>query len=171
MKRRVLVVDDTPLIREHLRIVLEADDLEVETVGDGRSALARLREGLFHLAITDLRMPDMNGLRTALRPSASRTAPAGPDRPDRASATRPVALGAMKAGADDFVTKPYDPDRLRLRRPAASSNADGLIDELEQLRKQMRAGLQLPQHGVEEPEDAENLRPRSSSSARSARRS
>ena len=52
----------TPLIREHLRVILELDRYEVETAGDGRSALEALRERLFHLVITDLRMPDMSGI-------------------------------------------------------------------------------------------------------------
>ncbi len=57
MKRRILVVDDTPLIREHLRVILEMDGFEVETASDGQTALACVRERLFHLVITDLACP------------------------------------------------------------------------------------------------------------------
>ena len=46
MNRRILVVDDNALIREHLRVFLEMDDFEVETAPDGRSALTALRDGL-----------------------------------------------------------------------------------------------------------------------------
>ena len=42
MKRRILVVDDDALIRQHLRVILELDGYEVETAADGRSALAAL---------------------------------------------------------------------------------------------------------------------------------
>src|SRR3954452_15879826 len=62
MKRRILVVDDDPLIREHLRVILETDHYEVETACDGRSALEALHGRLFHLLVTDLRMPDMGGI-------------------------------------------------------------------------------------------------------------
>jgi DNA-binding NtrC family response regulator len=136
MKRRILVVDDHPLIREHLRVFLEMDGYEVETAVDGRSALASLRERLFHLTITDLRMPGMNDgieLLTAVR---SERLPLGVIVLTGHGDTR-VALEAMKAGADDFVTKPYDPGHLRFVVQRILERRR-LIDELEQLRKQMR---------------------------------
>src|SRR3954449_8108796 len=135
MKRRILVVDDTPLIREHLRVILETDDFEVETAADGRSALQCARERLFHLMITDLRMPDMSGIELLATARAEKL-PFGVIVLTGHGDTM-VALDAMKAGADDFVTKPYEPDHLRflIRRILERRR---LIDELEQLRKQMR---------------------------------
>src|SRR3954471_19718455 len=135
MKRRILVVDDTPLIREHLRVILEMDGFEVETASDGRSALACGRERLFHLVITDLRMPDMSGIEllTAVR---AEKLPFGVIVLTGHGDTQ-VALDAMKAGADDFVTKPYEPDHLRFLVQRILERRR-LIDELEQLRKQMR---------------------------------
>ncbi|MGE5754208.1 MAG: response regulator, partial [Planctomycetaceae bacterium] len=103
MKRRILVVDDTPLIREHLRVILELDGHEVETAYDARSALTRLRERLFHLVITDLRMPDMSGV-DLLKAVRSERLPFGVIVLTAHDDTQ-VALDAMKAGADDFVTK------------------------------------------------------------------
>ncbi len=136
MKRRILVVDDTPLIREHLRVILEMDDFEVETADDGRSALASLRDRPFHLVITDLRMPDVSGMEL-LQAVRAEKLPLGVIVLTGHGDTR-VALDAMRAGADDFVTKPYEPDHLRflIRRILERRR---LIDELEGLRKQMRA--------------------------------
>jgi DNA-binding NtrC family response regulator len=136
MKRRILVVDDDRFTREHLRVILELDEHEVETVGDGHSALEALREQVFHLVVTDLRMPDMSGfeLLTAVR---SERLPFGLIVLTGYGDTQ-VALDAMKAGADDFVTKPYDPDHLRFLVQRILERRR-LIDELEQLRKQMRA--------------------------------
>jgi DNA-binding NtrC family response regulator len=136
MKRRILVVDDTPLIREHLRVILELDHYEVETACDGRSALEALRERVFHLVITDLRMPDMSGIEL-LSAVRSERMPFGVIMLTGHGDTQ-VALDAMKAGADDFVTKPYDPNHLRFIVQRILERRR-LIDELEQLRKQMRA--------------------------------
>jgi len=134
MKRRILVVDDTPLIREHLRVILEMDGFEVETVSDGRSALAAVRERLFHLVITDLRMPDMSGIEL-LTTVRSEKLPFGLIVLTGHGDTQ-VALEVMKAGADDFVTKPYEPDHLRFLVQRILERRR-LIDELQQLRKQM----------------------------------
>jgi DNA-binding NtrC family response regulator len=135
MKRRILVVDDSPLICEHLVQILELDGFEVEQASDGRVALEYLRARPFHLLITDLRMPDMDGfaLLTAVR---AEKLPFGVIVVTGHGDTH-VALEAMKAGADDFVTKPCEPDRLRLLA-ARVLERRRLIDELEQLRHQMR---------------------------------
>jgi DNA-binding NtrC family response regulator len=134
MKRRILVVDDTELIRVHLRALLEEDGYEVEAVGDGPSALESLRARPFHLLITDLRMPDMDGLALLGTVRAERR-PFGVIVLTAYGDTQ-VALEAMKAGADDFVTKPFEPDRLRIL-VGRTLERRRLIDELEQLRQQM----------------------------------
>jgi DNA-binding NtrC family response regulator len=135
MRRRILVIDDMEFNRHHLRKVLESDDLEVDTAGDGRSAWERLKVQKYHLVITDLRMPDVGGLELLARVRTEKmplgvivlTAFGDPEE----------ALRAMKAGADDFVSKPYEPDRLRLLVKRILERRE-LIDELERLRKQMR---------------------------------
>ncbi len=135
MKRRILVVDDTPLIREHLRVVLGMDGDEVETATDGQSALDALRRRVFHLMVTDLRMPDMSGLDLLATVRAEKM-PLGVIVLTGHGDTQ-IALHAMKAGADDFVTKPYEPEHLRILVQRIMDRRR-LIDELEQLRKQLR---------------------------------
>jgi DNA-binding NtrC family response regulator len=135
MKRRILVVDDTELTRVHLHSILEQDGYEVETVADGSAALDCLRARPFHLLITDLRMPDMDGLELLAKVRAERL-PFGVIVLTAFGDTQ-VALGAMKAGADDFLTKPFEPDRLRIL-VARTLERRRLIDELEQMRQQMR---------------------------------
>ena len=135
MNPRILIVDDTPLVRETLRQILEADECEVETAPDAASALKLLRAGTFQLLITDYRMPEMTGIELLGVVRAEKipcgvivlTAHGDPQ----------LALDCMKAGADDFVAKPCDPARLVLlvRRTLEQRR---LIDELELLRHQLR---------------------------------
>jgi DNA-binding NtrC family response regulator len=135
MKRRILVIDDMEFNRHHLRKVLESDEFEVDTYADGRSAWERLKAQKYHLVITDLRMPELSGLELLAKVRADNlplgvivlTAFGDPEE----------ALRAMKVGADDFVSKPYDPDRLRLLVKRVLERRE-LIDELEHLRNQMR---------------------------------
>jgi DNA-binding NtrC family response regulator len=136
MKRRILVVDDTPLIREHLRVILEMDGFEVETAGDVGSALECVRARPFHLVITDWRMPDADDGLTLLRAVRAEKLPFGVIVLTGYGDTQ-VAIDAMKAGADDFVTKPFEPDHLRFL-VARILERRQLIDELEQLRQQIR---------------------------------
>jgi DNA-binding NtrC family response regulator len=132
MTRRILAVDDQEFNRNHLRKILEADGFEVETVAEGRSAWEELRSRKYHLVITDLRMPELSGLDLLARVRGERlpvgmivlTAFGDPTE----------ALRAMKAGADDFITKPYDPDQLRFLVKRILDRRE-LIDELDMLRR------------------------------------
>ena len=81
MRRRILVIDDMEFNRHHLKKVLEADDLDVDTAEDGRSAWDRLKAQRYHLVVTDLRMPDVGGQELLAQDSPRETA-AGRDRPD-----------------------------------------------------------------------------------------
>src|SRR4051794_20493611 len=132
MRRRILVVDDMELNRDHLRKVLEGYD--VETACDGRSALERLQAETFHLVITDLRMPDMSGFELLSNLRADRV-PVGVIVLTAYGDTAD-ALRTMKAGADDYLTKPYDPDHLRFLVKRTLERRR-LIDELSELRNQL----------------------------------
>ena len=112
MKRRILVVDDAEFNCEHLKKILEPDDFDVDMAASARAACDLLRSQKYHLVITDLRMPDMNGIDLLKRVRAERL-PVGVIVLT-AFGEPSDALLAMKAGADDFVTKPYEPDHLRL---------------------------------------------------------
>jgi DNA-binding NtrC family response regulator len=135
MTRRILVVDDMEFNRDHLRKVLEVDDYEVETAADGHSALDVLRETTFHLVITDLRMPDMSGF-DLLRTLRDERIPVGVIVLTAYGDTAD-ALRTMKAGADDFLTKPYEPDHLRFL-VKRTMDRRRLIDELDGLQAQLR---------------------------------
>ncbi|MCU0669428.1 MAG: sigma-54 dependent transcriptional regulator [Myxococcota bacterium] len=108
----ILVVDDEPGVRESLRMLLK-DEFEVTPVGEVDAALALLDEQTIDAVLLDLVMPGRTGL-DFLRELAERT---DPPPVIVLSATRTVATAveAMKLGAVDFVTKPFEIDALRIK--------------------------------------------------------
>ena len=132
---RILVADDEELIREHLRLLLKLEGHEVETAASGAEALELVRHRPFHLLITDLYMPGTGGMDLLQRVRGERL-PLGVIVLTGYGDTR-IALDAMKAGADDFITKPFEPERLRVLVDRTLERRR-LKDELEQLRQQMR---------------------------------
>ncbi len=132
---KILVVDDTPFVAEHLKLLLDEDGYDVETLDDARSALERLRTRQFQLLITDYRMPELCG--TDLIAAVRREGlPCGVVLLT-AYGDIDLVRSVMKAGADDFLTKPCEPDRLRLV-VARTLEARKLNDELEALRQDLR---------------------------------
>lgn len=109
--RRVLVIDDEPDIRELLEITLGRMGLDTIAAGDCQSARKLLKEEEFDLCLTDLKLPDGDGIElvSAIQelsyplPVAVFTAHGNTD----------TAITAMKAGAYDFVSKPVNLEQLR----------------------------------------------------------
>ena len=60
-QRRILVVDDEPLVCDAVRMMLDFDGHQVKTAASGKEALAMFQEGQFDLVITDFEMPGMKG--------------------------------------------------------------------------------------------------------------
>jgi CheY-like chemotaxis protein len=65
--RRVLIVDDDPIIRRQIRLALEQDGWDPEEAENGRVALDRLRDGPFDVVVLDLIMPEMNGFEVLMQ--------------------------------------------------------------------------------------------------------
>ncbi len=111
MTPRILVVDDDAAVRFTLRGILEDAGFSVDEAGDGAAALAKMRgESGYHLVLSDLRMPGMDGLTLLER---VREAP----NPPRvilitAHGSERAAVEAMKRGAYDYFRKPFEPDEL-----------------------------------------------------------
>ena len=106
-----MVIDDERNMCEALRILLEGRGYSVTTSGDGRSAIQRLVEGeVVDLVITDLKMPGKDGMDvlTSLR----ETHRSIPVILITAYGTIDSAVEAMKIGATDFITKPFDKEEL-----------------------------------------------------------
>ena len=111
-RKQILVVDDEANLRRVLSAQLARDGYEVHTAEDGEAGLAFLKEHHIDLVITDLRMPKVDGmdlLRAALRDDPSR-----PVVMLTAHGTVDNAVEALKTGAFDYVTKPFDQGEVRL---------------------------------------------------------
>ena len=133
---RVVVVDDEPLVRQGLRLVLELEPgLEIVGEGDdGRAALELVRRHRPDLALLDVRMPGMNGI------EATRLICAEPDL----RATRVVVLttfaddtllaAAIRAGASGYLLKSMPPETIRSSVRAVADGqttlAPSLLDRL-----------------------------------------
>ncbi|TNE89047.1 MAG: sigma-54-dependent Fis family transcriptional regulator [Gammaproteobacteria bacterium] len=111
LKKRVLVVDDEPDIRELLSITLEQMGLEVVTAAKLSKAQKLLEAESFDLCLTDMKMPDGNGL--DLVESVQQQSPQMPIAMITAYGNMDIAIEALKKGAFDFISKPLELIRLR----------------------------------------------------------
>ena len=106
----VLVVDDEPSLRRVLATQLARAGYDVRTAATAEEALEAFPEQPADLVLTDLRMPGLDGVAFMRRVHA--LSPATPVVLLTAWATVEVAVGALKQGAADFLTKPYDQREL-----------------------------------------------------------
>ena len=113
MTGRLLIVDDERGILIALKRLFTKEGYEVETAESGEEALARIKAGLFHVIITDLSLKGISGLE--LLRSARQMDPACSVLVITAYGTQRIAVEAMKAGAEDYLPKPFDNDELRLK--------------------------------------------------------
>src|SRR6266436_7971697 len=117
-KKRILVVDDEPQITRVLRTSLTGNGFEVRTADDGHAGLRAAREWQPDLVITDISMPNMNGIELCRQLRAESALPIIVLSVKREENTK---VDALDAGADDYVTKPVGMDELlaRVRRNLA----------------------------------------------------
>ena len=108
---QVLVVDDEPNLRRVLGAQLSRDGYEVHAVADGEAALRILQEQYVDVVITDLRMPRLDGLE--LLRLALALEPELPVVIITAHGTVDNAVAALKSGAFDYITKPFDQNEVR----------------------------------------------------------
>ena len=151
-KERILVVDDEPDIRDVLRLTLEAEGYEVHEAADGEEGVRQVQKVSPHLVLLDYKMPKMVG------PEVCKAL-----RKDVLLQSLPIIMLTSKgessdkveginAGADDYVTKPFDPPellarvRMILRRTARSLDANpltklpGNVSIIEEIQTRLDSG-------------------------------
>src|SRR6187549_273010 len=110
-RKQILVVDDEPNLRRVLSAQLERDGYDVRTAEDGEQALVVLKEHHLDLIITDLRMPKLDGMELLRRAVAIDDEL--PVVMITAHGTVDNAVEALKTGAFDYLTKPFDQAEVR----------------------------------------------------------
>jgi DNA-binding NtrC family response regulator len=111
-RTRILVVDDEEIVRESLGGWLGKDGYTIETCSDGASAVQRIKDERWSILVVDLKMPGTDGLQVL--EEAKRHQPDLAVVIMTAYATVDTAVAAMKAGAYDYLVKPFDPEELSL---------------------------------------------------------
>ncbi len=129
---RILVVEDEPQLRALLRLYLERDGYRITDAGDGQAALAAFDAEGADLVILDLMLPGMQGetVLEALRESSG--VPILITSAKRSDAER---IAGLRAGADDYLAKPFNPHELTARvaailrrtRPAPASDPEPIL--------------------------------------------
>jgi two-component system KDP operon response regulator KdpE len=154
LKARVLVIEDEPQIVRVLRISLRRHGYEIDIAPSGRTALAVAAQRPPALIVLDLDLPDMKGVEVIRRLRRWSRAPiivlSGRMRSGD-------TVAALDAGADDYVTRPFDMEELMARLRAAARRAGHVRD----IAKVCMGGhtVDLAQHTVTGPEGEIELTP------------
>jgi DNA-binding NtrC family response regulator len=139
-KERILVVDDEYLIRWSLQQELAKDGYEVQTAEDGAAALRQVRESPPDLMLLDIQLPGMDGIEVLQKVKAG--------DPEivvimiTAYGMVDTAVAAMKAGAYDYINKPFNLEGVKLSiRKGLETNR--LRSEVQRLREEQQARFSL----------------------------
>ncbi len=125
---KVLVIEDERLVAESIRVILESKGFDVETVYDGETGTEYAETGIYDLLILDVMMPKLNGFQVARQVRADRCATpilmltARSDVEDR--------IQGLNAGADYYLTKPFDSRELLACVNALLRRQGDQVDEL-----------------------------------------
>ncbi len=142
MSHKILIVDDDESIRFVLNKTLKKEGYEVQEAKDGVAGLALLKKGQFPLAFMDIRMPGLDGLSVLKQMKEAEV--------DTcvimmtAQGTMSTAIEAMKLGAFDYITKPFDVEEVKLLASRAMDNR-AMVAEVESLKASLRERYEVGQ--------------------------
>lgn len=107
---RILVIDDDENIRKVLMAILADEGYNVESVGTGKGALEKTKNGFYNVALIDVRLPDIEGIEllTKFKP----TSPKMRKIIITGYPTLQNAIQAVNSGADAYIMKPFDVEKV-----------------------------------------------------------
>ncbi len=111
MMEKILIVDDELNMRLVLKVLLNKEGYDVATAADGLEALKILKSGDIEVVVTDMKMPKLDGM--GLLERVMEEYPSTPVIVITAHGTIAKAVDALKKGAFDYITKPFDQDELK----------------------------------------------------------
>jgi FixJ family two-component response regulator len=111
--QHIFFVDDEPMLRQVMKETLEQLNLEVSCFSNGIECLKKFKSNICDLIITDVKMPEMNGIELMMQ--AKRIAPWIPVLIITGYGDIPMAVKAVKAGAVDFLEKPLEKENFLLK--------------------------------------------------------
>jgi two-component system response regulator PilR (NtrC family) len=139
--KRILVVDDEPSMREMLSIMLHKEGYEVRAAESRAQAAAVLSQGPVDMVITDIRLPDGDGIEILRHVKAA--SPETAVVVMTAFGTTETAVAALKLGAHDYLTKPFDVEELKIVARSALET-QRLTEENRRLKAEFRS-----RHGLD----------------------
>ena len=110
-QRHILVVDDEPLVRQSVQLLLEDDGYIVDGAESGAEALALFEPGKFDMVFTDYCMPEMKGDKLAA--AIKKRSPKQPVVMITAFPEKLTCSDCPLGGVDSFICKPFEADTLR----------------------------------------------------------
>ncbi|RII30173.1 MAG: DNA-binding response regulator [Geobacter sp.] len=134
MKPKIVIIDDDRSLRRVLEYNLQQEGYQVSAAASGEEGLALFAEEHPALVITDMKMPGMDGMQVLK--AVKEQSPETLVIIITAFGTVDIAVEAMKAGAYDYITKPFNRDELRLT-VAKALQFTGLTTENKRLRSQL----------------------------------
>src|SRR6266699_499233 len=138
-KGSILIIDDEQEIRESLEQLLAIEGYSTATAGTGEEGLKKLEDGFFDLALLDITLPDRNGL-DLLKIIKRDNADTGVIMITAFDSSQ-LAFQASKEGAESYVTKPWDNDKLLLEIRNALAKSKLLVENVQLKRALKRFSL------------------------------
>lgn len=144
----IFIVDDEPAVRDALSMMIEQEGFQVKTYEGGEAFLADYQQEVLGCAIVDVRMPGMSGL--ALQKEMTERNMLLPIIFLTGHGDIPMSVGAIKSGANDFLTKPVTREKLlasirpaitdsekRLSQAASAKEAKSLVESLTEREREV----------------------------------